>query len=313
MKTKPIVTLNSSGMTFANKAWAMPNIYSLSVLSNASGTASSVANIGYENYNTNLYVTPAQGYRFSGWNVTGGNITNNIFTFGNTDATVEPVFEEQNIIDEMDFIYQANDFDGTKITNKVPNSTFGDYLASGTLTKNGTGSGCYLSNGNSKSRFLYKYLSNEDFVHIQAVNNMYTFYIRMMNENGTGGIMSTRAYQVTPGDTYNYMIRSNGYQIQIHTNGGTNCPTTNFDLRVDRVYKVYISGTSFNAKNLDNDAVYSFTYDGNRSMSNFMSTFWAGFGNEASLSRFYSFAGIARETTNEEDQIIKDLLMNQSA
>lgn len=312
MKTKPIVTLNSSGMTFATKAWAMPNIYSLSVLSNASGTASSVANIGYENYNTNLYVTPAQGYKLSGWNVTGGTITNNIFTFGNTDATVEPVFEEQNIIDDMDFIYQANDFDGTKIPNKVPNSTFGDYLSSGTITKNDTGSGCYLSNNNQRN-YLYKYLSDEDFEHIKAVNNMYTFYIRMMNENGTGGIMSTRAYQVTPGDTYNYMIRSNGKKLQLHTAGGNDCPTANFDLSIDRVYKVYISGTSFNAKNLDDNVVYNFTDTSNRNMSNYMSTFWAGYGNEANLSRFYAFAGIARETTDEEDQIIKDLLMNQSA
>lgn len=94
MKTKPIVTLNSSGMTFANKAWAMPNIYSLSVLSNASGTATSDAMIGTENYQTNLYVTPAAGTKLSGWNVTGGTVANNVFTFGNSDATIEPVFEE---------------------------------------------------------------------------------------------------------------------------------------------------------------------------------------------------------------------------
>ena len=29
---------------------------------------------------------------------------------------------------DMDFIYFAKDFDGSKITNVAPNSTFGDYL-----------------------------------------------------------------------------------------------------------------------------------------------------------------------------------------
>lgn len=94
MKTNPIITLNNSGFKIANKVWSIPNTYSLTIQSNASGTASSDALIGTENYSTTLYATPIQGAKLSGWNVTGGTITNNIFTFGNIDATIEPVFVE---------------------------------------------------------------------------------------------------------------------------------------------------------------------------------------------------------------------------
>lgn len=97
MITNPIITLANSGFKLANKVWTLPNVYSLTVQSNASGTASSDAMIGTENYSTNLYATPAEGYRLSGWNTTGGTVNNNVFTFGNDDATIEPVFEE-NIV-----------------------------------------------------------------------------------------------------------------------------------------------------------------------------------------------------------------------
>lgn len=97
MKTNPIITLNNSGFKIANKVWSIPNTYSLTIQSNASGTASSDAMIGTQNYQTNLYATPIQGAVLSGWNVTGGIITNNIFTFSNTDAIIEPVFEEQTM------------------------------------------------------------------------------------------------------------------------------------------------------------------------------------------------------------------------
>ena len=92
MKTNPIITLSNSGFNIANKVWSIPNTYSLTIQSNASGTASSDALIGTENYSTTLYAIPNEGYRLDTWNVTGGTVTNNIFTFGNTDAIVEPVF-----------------------------------------------------------------------------------------------------------------------------------------------------------------------------------------------------------------------------
>lgn len=94
MKTNPIITLSNSGFKIANKVWAIPNTYSLTIQSNASGTASSDALIGTENYQTNLYATPIQGAKLSGWNVTGGSVVDNKFIFGTSDAVIEPVFEE---------------------------------------------------------------------------------------------------------------------------------------------------------------------------------------------------------------------------
>ena len=88
---------------------------------------------------------------------------------------------------DMDFIYLANDFDGTKIPNIVPNSTFGDYLQYGTLVKNGSGSSCYLSKYSSSSNDgLYKELTTTELANIQAVNSTYTFFIRMMQDVSSG-------------------------------------------------------------------------------------------------------------------------------
>lgn len=82
-------------MTANDLALSLNNtVYSLTINQSISGTASSDALIGTPNYQTNLYATPNEGAQLSGWNVTGGTITNNIFTFGNADATIEPVFQE---------------------------------------------------------------------------------------------------------------------------------------------------------------------------------------------------------------------------
>ena len=94
MKTNPIITLSNSGFKIANKVWSIPNTYSLTIQSNASGTASSDALIGTQNYSTTLYAIPNEGYRLNSWNVTGGSVVDDKFIFGNSDAVVEPVFEE---------------------------------------------------------------------------------------------------------------------------------------------------------------------------------------------------------------------------
>lgn len=208
---------------------------------------------------------------------------------------------------DMDFIYLAKDFDGTKITNKAVNSTFGDYLANGTLTINGSGSTCYLSNDRIDSNYLYKDLTNDELNKIKAIDTTYTWFIRVYNEgNGVGGIFSTRM-----NGGYIYMIRNNSTQLQIHTGGGYNCGS-DFLLNVDRVYKVTINGASFQAKNLDTNAVYNLNSSTNRSMGTKMTTFNAGFSSESKLDRFYGLAGIARATTDAEDTVIKNILMNQS-
>jgi len=306
MKTNPIITLANSGFKIANKVWSIPNTYTLTIQSNASGTASSDATIGTENYSTNLYATPDEGYRLNSWNVTGGSVSNNVFTFGNTDAIVEPVFEEQSIPLDMDFIYQAKDFDGTKIPNKALNSTFGDYLQQGTLTVNGEGSLCYLSNNHSDNNYLYKTLTNDELNNIKAIDTAYTWFIRVSATSGVGGIMSTRA-----NGGYIYMIRSRNNLLEIHTSSGNSI--NGFSLTQEYVYKVVIKGSSFYAKNLVTGDEYSFTYSTNRSMGTDMRTFNAGYGGESNLDAFYAMAGIARETTAAEDEIIKNVLLEQSA
>jgi len=212
---------------------------------------------------------------------------------------------------DMDFIYLANNFDGTKIVNIVPNSTFGDYMKSGTLTINGTGADTYLTNSNSGSNYLYKDLTTAQLDAMKAINSTYTFFIRCMQtsgDNGMGGILSWR-FNNGGNDTYIYMIRAYQQQLQLHTTTGNQCGS-NFSLTTDRVYKVVINGSYFNAYNLDNNIEYSLTYSTNRSMGSQLRTFWAG-NDEYNLSRFYALAGIPRATTAEEDIQIKEYLMSQ--
>lgn len=211
---------------------------------------------------------------------------------------------------DIDFIYQAKDFDGSKIPNKAPNSTFGDYLKYGTLTLNGSGANAYLTNGLTGSNYLYKDLTTTELNNMKAVSSTYTFFFRVLQEqSGMGGIISWRN-----GSSYIYMIRAYNYQVQIHTNTGTDLGD-NFRLDTDRVYKVVVNGSSFKAYNLDNNAEYSLTYSTNRTMTSRMATFAAdlSISIEASLSRFYAIAGIPRATTSEEDQILRNCLTNQSA
>lgn len=232
---------------------------------------------------------------------------------GNMPVVIDPVTPPEPPVptypSDMDFIYLANDFDGIKIPNRVDNSTFGDYIKYGTLTVNGSGASCYLSNSGSDSNYLQNSLSSENAAKIQGVNNVYTFFIRMMQNNSTavGGIMSTRS-----NGGYIYMIRCENKQLQLHTTTGYNLGS-DFSLAVDRVYKVVINGASFYAKNLDTNAEYNLTYSTNRQMGTNMRSFDAFSNyNEAHLDRFYAFAGIARTTTAEEDEIIKAIMMNQS-
>ena len=211
------------------------------------------------------------------------------------------------IPEDMDFIYQAKDFDGTKIPNKATNSTFGDYLQYGILTVNDSGATCYLSNNSSDTNYLYKILTNDELDKIKAINSAYTWFIRVAaNNSGTGGIMSTRA-----GGGICYMIRSYNGLLQIHTNSGNTI--NGFTLSSEYVYKVVINGSTFYAKNLVTGNEYSFTFSTERHMGNEMRTFNAGFSGESKLAAFYAMAGIARETTDEEDEVIKNILLQQSA
>ena len=144
MKTNPIITLSNSGFKIANKVWSIPNTYSLTIQSNASGTATSDALIGTENYQTNLYATPIQGAKLSGWNVTGGSVVDNKFIFGTSDATIEPVFEEQTFIQYSGFTYGVSGSYGQTIDPApgIPKNLTATYIQ----VEGGEWSGVYTRN-----------------------------------------------------------------------------------------------------------------------------------------------------------------------
>lgn len=212
---------------------------------------------------------------------------------------------------DMDFVFLARNFDGTKIPNSAVNG-YGpaNYLAQGTLTVNGSGSSCYLTNGYSNSNYLYATIESSQLEAMKANNGTYTYFIRVMAEAdiyNVGGILSWRA-----NGSYIYMIRSYNGQLQIHTNSGSNLGN-NFLLTTDRVYKVQVSGNNYYAKNLDTGDTWANTYSGTKNMGTTMTTFYAGYsyGLESYLQRFYAVAGIGRATTEEEDTSIKNYLMSQ--
>ena len=222
---------------------------------------------------------------------------------------------EPSVPSDMDFIYFANDFDGTKIPNKATGSNaFGPYLEEGTITKNGSGSDCYLSNGFDSSNRLYYNLTNDQLNKMKPTNDgdTYTFFLRAYQNTSrsTSGILSWRNYG------YRYMIRCNNGQLQLHTSSGNNLGS-NFLLTSDKVYKVIatkINGTcSISAKNLNTgteSSSYTYTPDMNNKMVSF--TGYATGSGESNTDAIYALAGIPRATTEEEDEIIKIALLNQS-
>lgn len=219
---------------------------------------------------------------------------------------------------DMDFVYLANDFDGTQVPNKATGAdAFGPYLVEGTITKNGSGSDCYLSNGLNSSNKLYYNLTNDQLNKMKPTNDgdTYCFFIRAYQgtARSTSGILSWRNNAI--GYSYIYMIRCNTGALQLHTTSGYNLGY-NFLLTSDKVYKVIATksnGTcSISAKNLNTGYVSSsYTYSPN--MDNKMSSF-TGFAvgsGESATDAIYALAGIPRATTAEEDEQIKNYLLSQ--
>lgn len=210
---------------------------------------------------------------------------------------------------DMDFIYLANNFDGSQIPNVITTSDMGPYLKAGTITKNGSGSSCYLSSSKASADDLYINLTSARLNAMKANSGTYTFFFRVMNTtSGTGGIFIWRE---NDNSNYIYMIRSNGNQLQLHFTSGVDLGTTNFSLATDNVYKVSVSGNNYLAKNLISGYTWTTTNSSTKAMGTRMHTFNAGVPTETSLDRFYACAGIARVTTDEEDVQIKDYLMSQ--
>lgn len=235
----------------------------------------------------------------------GINITRNgAYTYRNVE------FPDPIIPNDMHFIYLANDFDGTKIPNKATETTLGDYLQNGTLVKNGSGADCYISGG-SNSNYLYVIMSDADLNLMKATSNTYTFYFRfVITSNSTGGLLCWRnAPPGYSGDGYNFMFRCASAKIEFHTSGGNN---TNLPLTTDTVYKAVVTNTTCYIVDL-NDATKTYSYSGSftRTMKPKMTSLWAGYSSEAVSGNFYAVAGIARATTDEEDEAIKTYLMTQ--
>ena len=230
------------------------------------------------------------------------------------DVPPEPPTPVNPFPSDMDFVYLANDFDGTQVPNKATGTNaFGPYLVEGTITKNGSGSDCYLSNGFYGGNRLYYNLTNEQLNKMKPTTDgdTYSFFIRAYQNTsrGTSGILSWR----TSG--YIYMIRCLYGQLQLHTSDGYRLGT-NFLLTSDKVYKVVATKNngicSISAKNLNTGDIsgsYSYTPDMNNKMVSF--TGYATNTAESATDAIYALAGIPRATTAEEDEQIKNYLLSQ--
>ena len=73
--------------------------HTVTVTAGANGTASASATVAAEGQTVTLSVSANNGYRFRQWNVASGNvtITNNAFTMGNSNVSIEAVFEQDTL------------------------------------------------------------------------------------------------------------------------------------------------------------------------------------------------------------------------
>ena len=233
-------------------------------------------------------------------------IWNGIETKGILNGNV--IWGSDTIPNDMDFIYLANDFNGTNIPNRITNSDMGSYLKNGTITKNGSGANCYLSNGLVYSNFLYIDITSTRLEAMKALNNTYTYFCRVYAlSNGIGGLFSFR----NSDPSYKYMIRVSSNKIQIHGLEGVNT----LDTDPNKVFKITIYGTNVTVSDMVGNS-QNVTIMSNRNMTTRMKSFLAGENNsiynkEGKLDRFYGIAGIARETRESEDRAIRNLLLNQ--
>lgn len=212
---------------------------------------------------------------------------------------------------DMDFVYLANDFDGTQIPNRATNSTIGAYLQAGTITKNGSGANCYLSNGINKYNYLYTDVPSDKLEAMKALSTTYTYFIRAYQStnysNNCGGLV---CFRYNDANDYNYMIRCESGQLQFHGSSGTQ--TLNLD--ASKVFRVRILlGRFVNVSDMEGTSK-SVSTPISGAMGTRMTSFQVGnpsFSNEYYLDKFYGIAGIARQTTAEEDEQIRTFLLTQ--
>lgn len=209
-----------------------------------------------------------------------------------------------SIPSDMDFVYLANDFTSGGIPNKANNSDMGNYLVQGTVTKNGSGSNCYLSNGNSVSNYLYINLTTARLTAMKALSSYYTFFVRAyQSSSGLGALF---CWRILDTNAYVYMIRCNNGKLQIHNTTGVDTLT----LSASKVFKVTVNGSNAVVSDMEG-TTQTASVSSSRNMGSRMTSFYAGTGSEAVLNRLYGVAGIARQTTAYEDTVIRDLLLSQ--
>lgn len=205
---------------------------------------------------------------------------------------------------DMDFVYLANDFASGGIPNKVAGSDMGNYLVAGTITKNGSGSNCYLSNGNSISNYLYIDLTTARLNAMQATSSYYTFFVRAyQSSTGLGALF---CWRILNESAYIYMIRCHDGLLQVHGTTGVDV----LSMSESKVFKIVVNGSNITASDMEG-STQTVAIGSSRNMSTRMTSFFAGAGSEAMLDRLYGVAGIARQTTSYEDTVIRDLLLTQ--
>ena len=205
---------------------------------------------------------------------------------------------------DMDFMYLANDFASGGIPNRAANSDMSNFLAAGSLTKNGSGSSCYLSNGNSGSNYLYIDLTTARLNAMQATGSYYTFFVRAyQSSSGLGGLL---CWRMLNSDAYIYMLRCNSGKLQVHGTSGVDT----LNLSASKVFKVTVNGTNVTVNDMEG-SIQTVSIGSSRNMAARMTSFNAGYPEESILDRMYGVAGIARQTTATEDAVIRDLLLTQ--
>lgn len=205
---------------------------------------------------------------------------------------------------DMDFVYVANDFTSGGIPNKAANSDMGNYLVSGTITKNGSGKDCYLSNANSDSNYLYINLTANRLNAMKALNSYYTFFVRVhQSSSGLGGLF---CWRILDSNAYVYMIRCHDGKLQIHNTTGVDT----LSLSASKVFKVTVHGSNAVVSDMEG-TTQTASVSSSRNMQTRMTSFYAGSVGESILNRLYGVAGIARQTTSYEDTVIRDLLLTQ--
>lgn len=205
---------------------------------------------------------------------------------------------------DMDFVYLANDFVTGGIPNKVTGSDMGNYLVAGTITKNGSGSNCYLSNGNSDSNYLYIDLTESRLNAMQATGSYYTFFVRAYQSSvGLGALF---CWQILGEKKYNYMIRCHDGLLQVHGSTGVDV----LSMSESKVFKIVVNGSNIIVSDMEG-STQTVSIGSSRNMNTRMTSFFGGIESEAVLDRLYGVAGIARQTTAYEDSVIRDLLLTQ--